>query len=420
MNALDVLDKVEATTGKNNKVSILADFKDDPELKFLLNAALNFKHKFNVKKFNNNLGEHDHRYDEAFDHLQGLLADLETRAITGNAAVEAVESFLKLCNLQQRKWYSRVIRKDLRSGFDISTANKAGFNIPKFDVMLATDAKKCKKVEQIVKEGVYVSPKLDGYRCLAIVDENGVGLYSRNGSSYENFPSIVGALTELAQEVQAPFILDGEIMSDDFQSMQKSAFASKRGTTVGDVQFCVFGWIPYEEWQADKFTKLTNHRIQSLNVFFETFKIPQSIVQVEHTLVHNLQEVYRLESDYIAQGYEGAMALPNIPYYLGRKSNKLIKFKTMHSMDCEVVGIYEGTGKNEGRMGGLNLIQENGEKCDVGTGFSDEDRDWMWANKDNVIGRIAEIKYQEMTNDNIMRFPIFLRWRDKGDGNGKI
>jgi DNA ligase 1 len=82
--------------------------------------------------------------------------------------------------------------------------------------------------------------------------------------------------------------------------------------------------------------------------------------------------------------------------------------------------MYEGTGKYEGMMGGLTVIQDNNKICDVGSGFTDEDRKWMWENKDQVIGRIAEVSFQEMTNDDIMRFPIFKRWRDSGSNSGKI
>jgi DNA ligase-1 len=97
-----------------------------------------------------------------------------------------------------------------------------------------------------------------------------------------------------------------------------------------------------------------------------------------------------------------------------------MKFKTMHSMDCRVIGLYEGEGKHAGRMGGLKLIQENDIGCDVGSGFTDEDRAAIWDNHSLAVGRIAEIKYQELTPDGVMRFPVFLRWRDSGAGSGKI
>ena len=170
--------------------------------------------------------------------------------------------------------------------------------------------------------------------------------------------------------------------------------------------------IPYKEWVSQKFESLTLYRLARLNKDAKAFD--DNLVEVEHVYTTSLDEIYKLEKHYVSQGYEGAMVLPDIPYYLGKKTNKLLKFKTMLSQDCKVVGLYEGKEgtKYEGMMGGFELTQENGEHCECGSGFSDEDREYMWENRNKVIGRIAEIKYQELTNDGIMRFPIFLRWRD--------
>jgi hypothetical protein len=58
-------------------------------------------------------------------------------------------------------------------------------------------------------------------------------------------------------------------------------------------------------------------------------------------------------------------------------------------------------------------MQENGVKCDCGSGWSVADRDYMWNNKDKFIGRIIEIQYQEIQKPhNRMQFPTFQRFRD--------
>lgn len=410
MRALDILDHVESLSGKKDKVEFLKSHNTNQELKDLLHAALSFGRKFHIKKFE---VRHDPRVALGHGDFMNLLDDLEKRSVTGNDATNRVEATLELGDDQQRKWYPRILRKDLKAGFDISTANKAGFDIPKFDVMLAKDGNSCKKLKEIVQGGVYCSPKLDGYRCIAVCSFGNVTLHSRNGTEYQNFPSIVETLEEWCKDFH--FILDGEIMSSDFNSMQQSAFASKRGTTVGDVVFHVFGFIAHDEWASDNFKALTKHRLDNLQMIMDknSDKNPGNIELVEQDLVYTVEEIVGLQTAYEAQGYEGVMVLPNVPYYKGRKSNKLMKFKSMHSQDCEVVGVYEGTGKYEGLLGGMHLLQEDGAtKCDVGSGFTDADREYIWNNPDAVIGRKAEIKFQELTPDGVMRFPIFMRWRD--------
>ena len=414
MRELDILNQLERVKGLTAKTSVLSKNVSFKEFNDLVTYSLSFSKKFYIKKFK--MPEPSEQAMECgHDKFIDLLNVLNSRSLTGNRALDAVEGFLGMCNEKQQKWYSRVLKKDLRCGISVKTANKAGFSIPVFDVMLATDGNKCKKLNEVLPQGVFISPKLDGYRCIAIKSGDDVSLYSRNGTYYDNFPSIVEEL----RTIPGDFVLDGEIMSDDFQSMQKSAFANRRGTTVGDVKFYVFGFIPVDEWESSNFAIPTEARIALLKQFLSQNR-KKCLVEVEHTKVHSIEEIMDLESSFINQGYEGAMALPDMPYYKGRKSNALMKFKRTESMDVKVVGMYEGTGKNEGRLGGISVIQDNGEVCDVGTGFTDADREWIWANKDKVMDRIAEIQYQEMTNDNIMRFPIFLRWRDLGAGTGKI
>ena len=415
MNALEILELLENTPSTSSKQKILIANKDNQELAELLDAALNFKRKFYIKKFDTWFGDPDVRHDNTHVEFKNLLNILETRQITGNQAIAAVNDFITKCNDFETKWYSRVLRKNLRAGFGLTEANKAGFNIPDFDVMLAKDGKDCKNLHKIVEQGIYISPKLDGYRCIAICAFGEVQLYSRNGTVYENFPTIVETLESLCKE--SSFVLDGEIMSDDFNSMQQTAMSSKSKKSVGDVKYHIFGWVSTEEWNSDNFKMPTKQRLDNLAMWFDDISngpdhCPANLIIVDQQLSYKVEDIVKAEADFLIKGYEGAMVLPNIPYYRGRKTNKLMKFKTMHTQDCKVVGVYEGEGKNEGRMGGLHLIQENGLSCDVGSGFADKDREDIWNDNSLAIGKILECSYQELTPDGIMRFPVAIKWRN--------
>ena len=235
-----------------------------------------------------------------------------------------------------------------------------------------------------------------------------------SGTIYENFPTIEASLSKALP--MGNFILDGEIMSDDFQSMQKSAFAVKRGSTVGDVKYHIFDTIPFDEWQTGNFKLNKTDRIRDLMGLFSTvFRDIDNLVNVEQQWVNSLDDIYKLERTFISQGYEGAMFLPDVPYYLGKKSNRMLKFKTMLTQEVEVLSFYEGEkdSKYEGTMGGLVVLQENGLQCKCGSGFKEDERDYMWTNQKLFLGKIFEVAYQEMSPDGIMRFPVFKRWRDE-------
>lgn len=409
---VDVLNLLQNESSKNKKLELLKNNTNNSELADILDATFNRSRIFHIKKFNvnpSNVNKTDH------ESFIDLLHKLENRDIKGNEAVSAVESFLSQCDEDTAKWYARAIRKDLKCGFSAKTAVKAGFKIPVFDVMLAKDGKQQKNLEDLVERGVWVSPKLDGYRCLAIVNNGVVTLLSRNGTEYDNFPNIAQSLKSAFPTGR--YIFDGEIMSDDFQAMQKSAFANKRKTTVGDVHFAVFGYIDYNEWMSQKFVMKTKQRLEMLDSLSNSFK--DNVVKVDQQFTKSLTVIYRLQSKWEQAGYEGAMVLPDVPYYLGRKTGKLLKFKSMHTQDCIVTDMYEGKPgtRLEGKMGGVIIVQENGEVCECGTGWTDDDRETMWNNKDLYIGGLIEVKYQELTKDGIMRFPVFMRWRNDKDDN---
>ena len=77
-----------------------------------------------------------------------------------------------------------------------------------------------------------------------------------------------------------------------------------------------------------------------------------------------------------------------------------------------------GTGKNEDTLGNL-IVKYKDNTVGVGSGFSDEQRHEIWNNKDNYIGRIAEVRYKDITHDKTtgkesLQFPTFVQFREEG------
>ena len=79
----------------------------------------------------------------------------------------------------------------------------------------------------------------------------------------------------------------------------------------------------------------------------------------------------------------------------------------------EVTGYYEGKDKFTGMLGGI-IVDFNGVEVRVGGGYTEQQRKDLWEIRDQLLGRIAEVKYMELTNSNppSLRHPIFLRFRD--------
>ncbi|HEY6035190.1 MAG TPA: DNA ligase, partial [Kofleriaceae bacterium] len=116
-------------------------------------------------------------------------------------------------------------------------------------------------------------------------------------------------------------------------------------------------------------------------------------------LDHLRDELRRVEG----LGGEGLMLRqPKSLYAVGRSST-LLKVKTFHDAEATVIGHAPGTGKHKGRLGALVAQLPDGTTFNVGTGFSDAERE-----SPPAIGAIITFRYQELSNDGVPRFPSYV------------
>lgn len=114
---------------------------------------------------------------------------------------------------------------------------------------------------------------------------------------------------------------------------------------------------------------------------------------------HLREELARVE----ALGGEGLMARrPGSKYEAGR-SNTLLKVKTFHDAEARVVGHAPGSGRHKGRLGALIVELADGTRFNVGTGFSDAERE-----DPPPIGAIITFRYQELSDGGVPRFPSWV------------
>lgn len=114
---------------------------------------------------------------------------------------------------------------------------------------------------------------------------------------------------------------------------------------------------------------------------------------------HLKEELSRVEG----LGGEGLMARrPGSRYEIGR-SNTLLKVKNFHDAEARVLGHVAGKGRHSGRLGALLVTLADGTKFNVGTGFSDDERE-----NPPAIGSLITFRYQELTDGGVPRFPSYV------------
>jgi DNA ligase-1 len=120
----------------------------------------------------------------------------------------------------------------------------------------------------------------------------------------------------------------------------------------------------------------------------------------------------------VAGGYEGIMIKDPEAQYECKRSVAWLKLKPFIEVSLEVIEVEEGTGRNIGRLGALvceGVDDGKSIKVNVGSGFSDNDRDSFWNASSEVVGQIVEVRADAVTQNQdgsySLRFPRYLRFR---------
>jgi DNA ligase 1 len=359
-----------------------------------------------------------------------LLNSLINRKVTGNAAKEQILTAMNQATTEEWNfWYRRILIKDLRCGVSEKTVNKVvnncggseKYSVPVFTCQLAQDSND-QQSKLVGRKQIEV--KLDGVRVLTFVYPNGnVIQFSRNGKELGNFPNIREQFTTISKTLSDAWVFDGEIMSAAFQDLMKQ-LNRKENVQTDDAVLHLFDMIPMADFLAGKCLEDQETRTQALSIWYDLVQDNTPNVKILTSEIVNFDtvagrdRVREINQMAIDGGYEGIMIKDlNSPYEC-KRSSCWLKLKPVISFDLTVIGLEEGTGKNAGSLGALVCEGEHNGKnisVNVGTGLSDDERAGIWADKNKIIGQIAEVFADAVTQNQdgsySLRFPRFSRWR---------
>jgi len=415
-----IIQELEADNSRLKKEAIIRRESEAENIRFFngVGSALDGFRTFGVQKVPVSKKDGTGITQTEFDDV---LRRLEDRTLTGNAMKDVIQDLCDRSNMEQwNDWYRRILIKDLRCGVTHKTINKhSTMKVPVFECMLADDSK---KHEKKMTGEVYVEPKLDGVRVITIcdVDKDEVKMFSRNGKELANFPKIVEQFDSMLDQMSESMVFDGEIMSDDFQTLMREIHR-KGGAKTNDAVLNLFDCMPLEYFKEGSYPYALNTRKELLQSF--TYGSNISIVEfVAMNLVDD--DGQKQFADYnrlcIDKGFEGIMVKPITGIYECKRSSLWLKVKPFIEVSLKVVSTEEGTGRNVGKLGALVVEGTDMDKfikTNVGSGLTDTDRETFWEAKDKLIGQIVEVRADAITqnqdtdNEWSLRFPRFLRFR---------
>ena len=420
MEPWKIIQELEADNSRLAKEAIIKREHSADNVRFFngVGAALDGFRTFGVQQVPTSKTDGAGITQTEFDDV---LRQLEARTLTGNAMRDVIQ---ELCDRSRSEewndWYRRILIKDLRCGVTHKTVNKhTTMKVPVFECMLADDSKKHEK--KITGE-VFVEPKLDGVRVITIcnVEQDEVKMYSRNGKELTNFPTILKQFDDIMDQLDQSMVFDGEVMSDDFQTLMREIHR-KGGARTDDAVLNLFDCLPLEHFKAGG----SNNTLAQRKQWLDGYRFGPNISRVEHILIGlDDEDGQKQFADYnrlcIDKGFEGIMIKPITGVYECKRSSLWLKVKPFIEVSLKVVDTEEGTGRNAGRLGALIVEGKDDGKfirTNVGSGLSDDDRTEYWKAKDKLIGQIVEVRAdavtqnQDATDEWSLRFPRFLRFR---------
>jgi len=363
-----------------------------------------------------------------WDSFKVLANQLINRELTGHAARDAIALARSVATTEQwNGFYRRVLIKDLRCGMSEKTVNKVAkefpqYAVPIFGCQLAHDGANHPKKMTGMKQ---IEVKLDGVRVLAVCRSGKVELFSRNGKQFHNFPHIIAEIEAVLAAKPAPYdcVLDGEVMSADFQDLMKQ-LQRKDGKKATDAVLHLFDFIPLVDFLKGSWDKKQTDRSN-----YVKYWVLENEDLLEHVQACEWEDVdlsttegnnrfVELNKAAVDGGYEGVMIKDVDAIYTCKRSHAWLKAKPFIEVTLEVVDVEEGTGRNEGRLGAIvceGIDDGKDIRVNVGSGFTDVHRDDYWNSRDALIGHLVEVRADAVTQNQdgtySLRFPRFKTFR---------
>ena len=440
-SAADVIAQLEQNNARTEKERIIQSAWDLEITEFFEGAQMAYDalRTYGVKKVPLIAGEDDPNFQSTLDwtRFKSIAHKLESRELTGNAARDVLRSAADVASVQDwNGFYRRVLLKDLKCGITETTINKVlekngddacQYLIPVFSCQLAKNGEDHPKKMCGTK---LLDIKLDGVRIISILDKerNTVAQYSRDGRLNENFPHISQYLARLLPVITESMVFDGEMVSRNFQALMRQ-LNRKDDIDTTDAKLALFDCLPLRDFRAGECLLTQTQRHEALTEFQPLFAqesgggifvVPKQVVNLDTDA--GKQTLREFNRDTIAAGYEGVMIKDPAATYRTKRTDAWLKIKPFLTVDLEVVDVVAGTpgSKYSHTMGAVVFAGEDQGKqisVTVGSGYSDELRDAIWNNREQVVGRIAEIKGDTLTknqeSDDVysLRFPVFMQFR---------
>jgi DNA ligase-1 len=423
----DFVGRLKSTNSTNDKINIIKEYDDEYMIKQVLKYTYSPFKQFHLTsatvKKNKKLEPR-----EGYNDLFYLLDALTKRTITGHDAIQYVKGYVQYMDEWQQDLVFCILDKNLKTRTGADLINKAIPGcVPTFKVALANSYDKQKSKVDFNEQTWFASQKLDGVRCLAIVDENGkCNFYSRQGKTFDTLDTLRKEIESLGL---SNIVFDGEVCIvdengvEDFQGIMKEI--KRKDHTIKNPNYKVFDYIMLEEFDEQYSERKLSDRLTCFNMVYN-FKAKQlhCIDVLEQWKVKSEEHFQELAELATKNNWEGLILRKDCEYK-GKRSNDLLKVKKFFDEEYVVKSIetsihriiVDGLEVEEEMLSNV-IIEHKGCDVGVGSGFDQTERRMYFNNPERIIGKTITVQYFEETLNqdgcHSLRFPVVKHIYENG------
>lgn len=408
---IKIFEQIKNTSSTNEKKAIITTNKDNELFKkclvFLLDS--NIQTGLSAKKIAKNVRPTEY----VLPTFEDVMQYLQNHNTGTDDDIAMIQAFIREQPEECHDFYTEFVTKKYRLGCDKKVVNSVipGL-IPTWDVQQAypiSDKNRPKDGEWFA-----LSQKLNGVNCSWKHGQ----LISRQGKPFKGHDHIIKDIERLPKIRN--FFINGELIRKNYDNLSDNDnFQIGTGIINSDdsdkscIKFVIYEIIPVEEFENGE-SKLgyKARRETLLNPLATTISrlgtdnlevVPIIYEGTDQSVIQPLLD--KADKD----GWEGLM-LNKDTKWKNKRNNGILKIKSFKHADILCTDVIEGDGKYKGTLG-LIKCDYKGYELGVGSGFTDEQRNFYWNNPDEIIGKIIQIKFKGETKnkngDISVQFPIF-------------
>lgn len=261
-------------------------------------------------------------------------------------------------------------------------------------------------------EEFWITEKLNGVRA-SFYEGNLIYRSGRVARGLEHITNILKRYPDYFFDGELVLMDPGKLSNNEAFSKAAGILTSYEGAKI-EIGYAIFDCFKNGDPSA-----LYSERRKMMDEFpFQSYPFfdfcPVSVVPVFYH-GNDISMVGQYLERAIREDEEGVVVNLNRPYIFARHSG-VLKVKRFYTVDLPILYCEEGKGRNKGKLGCLVTLYK-GNRLGVGTGFTDEERERFWNMRDELPGKICEVRYKTVTYDKVterksLQFPVFVRLRD--------